>query len=326
MKDAADSMKRKISEADPMVVKVIYTRNASNNRVQKTSLPCAIAFDLDETLGSFSDFYSIWARIEDAEKTQSNFNEIMDLYPEFLRVGILSILRYIKSKQDAGICLPIYIYTNNQCKDVSWIYKLIEYLEYRVSEFSDKTPFSLHLGSGESFNTYAGSLRNCPKEEDIPAKIFARPICAFKIRGKRVEPLRTTHEKTYADFVKCSMLSASHELCFIDDAYYTKMKNRKVYYIQPPPYVHRVMYREVVRRFLESNIYGRLYPDRSPDRNIPSIVSPDIDAESEWTEKDERKITNKIMYNIREFFLIHSRKRATKKREYKIGNFTRKKR
>ena len=276
-----------------MDVNVIYT---SNNRLAKTNLPCAIAFDLDETLGSFSDFYSIWARLEEREKTQTNFNAIMDIYPEFLRVGILSILRYIKSKQDIGVCLPIYIYTNNQCEDVCWIYKLIEYLEYRVSP-----------------------------------KIFARPICAFKIRGKRIESGRTTHEKTYADFVRCSMLSASQELCFIDDVYYRKMKNRKVFYIQPPPYVHRVPHREVIDRFLKSDVYKKIYPDRlshrfSPGQNIflQSDTDSDIESETEWSEKDERKITNKIMYNIREFFLIHSRKRLTKKREYRIGNFTRK--
>ncbi len=285
--------------ADGMKVKVIYNR-ASNNRDQKITLPCAIAFDLDETLGSFSDFYSVWARLDDDAKTQSNFNEIIDLYPEFLRVGILSILRYIKSKQDSGVCLPIYIYTNNQCEDVSWIYKLIHYLEY--SMMSNK--------------------------QDNPTKIFARPICAFKIRGKRVEPGRTTHEKTYADFVRCSMLSASHELCFIDDVFYKKMKNRKVYYIQPPPYVHQVNFREVVHRFLTSDVYRRIYPDRkstlTPDIFLPQETNDDDAMKNEWNEKDEKRITNKIMYNIREFFLIHSRRRATKKREYRIGNFTRK--
>ena len=337
----ADEMK--VTEG--MKVKVIYTHH-SNNRVQKTTLPCAIAFDLDETLGSFSDFYSIWARLEDDTKTQSNFNEIMDMYPEFLRVGILSILKYIKSKQDAGVCLPIYIYTNNQCEDVSWIYKLIEYLEYRVwaiptvkQERGNRAADNVgicnilhaklfHNLFGESCNSYthrsSNSPPNSPKECNT-AKIFARPICAFKIRGKRVEPGRTTHEKTYADFVQCSMLSSSHELCFIDDVFYRKMKNRKVYYIQPPPYVHQVPYGEVVHRFLTSNIYRRLYANRTPSSNTPVMFIDASDNTTEWSEKDERKITNKIMYNIREFFLIHSRKRATKKREYRIGNFTRKK-
>ena len=274
-----------------MNANVIYT--SSINRTNM--LPNAIAFDLDETLGSFSDFHSIWSRLEIDMQTQSTFNEILDLYPEFLRVGIFPVLRYIKGKQDSGRCLPIFIYTNNQCEDLSWIYKLIYYLE----------------------------LKLCP---DNPVKIFARPILAFKINGKRIEPNRTSHEKTYSDFVKCSMLSTSHEICFIDDIYYSKMKHRRVYYIQPPPYVHSTSDREVINRFISSDLHKKLYPDRtlySASGYTSSQFIPKIDALS---VKEEQKITNRIMYFIREFFLISSRKRVTRKRVTRIGNFSRKKR
>jgi hypothetical protein len=285
-----------------MDVKLIYTSTA---RPSPTNLPKAIAFDLDETLGSFSDFYSIWARLEPHMKTQPIFNEIMDLYPEFLRVGILSILRYIRGKQETGHCLPIYIYTNNQCEDVEWIYRLIDYLELRVRS---------------------------------PATLFARPICAFKIGGKRIEPGRTTHEKTYGDFVRCSMLSTSHDLCFVDDVYYKKMKHKRVFYIQPPPYVHSVPYREVIRRFLESDIYKKLYTDRiQPTKQMrsdthfcsallgmSSTTPPDY-TDNVSEEQEERKITSKIMYHIREFFLVRTKKNSTKRRKPKLGNFTRRK-
>lgn len=351
-----------------MDVKVMYTSISRG----PSSVPNAIAFDLDETIGSFSDFYSIWARLEPSMKTQQIFEEIMDLYPEFLRVGIYPILRYIRTKQEVGCCLPVYIYTNNQCEDVSWIYQLIDYLETRV--FSGKT-----------------------------VKIFARPICAFKINGRIIELGRTTHEKTYSDFVRCSMLSTSHELCFIDDIYHKKMKNRRVYYIQPPPYVHSLSYKKVVDRFLASAVYRKLYPTRCMESNekygiascslhdssdISCLHNPCISTSAylcasatpfesaknvghelrseptrsegeislapltqrgtahlyrksnhdvqieEWNvrnrpdksnEKEEQKITNKIMYHIREFFLISSRRRATKKNTNRIGNFSRKK-
>ena len=271
-----------------MDVKVIYTTSTLR---KSDMLPNAIAFDLDETLGSFSDFHSIWARLEPRMQTQSTFNEILNLYPEFLRVGILSILRYIKSKQEVGRCLPVFIYTNNQCDDLEWIYKLIHYLEWKLDPTN-------------------------------PVKIFARPILAFKINGKRVEPNRTTHEKTYSDFVKCSMLSTSHEICFIDDMYYTKMKHQRVYYIQPPPYIHSTPYREVVDRFTSSAIYSKLYPDRMTASSLSTTISPRKD---ELTLKEEQKTTNKIMYFIREFFLISSRKRVSRKRKPNVGNFSRKK-
>jgi hypothetical protein len=221
-------------------------------------------------------------------RTQPVFNDIMDLYPEFLRVGILSVLRYIKGKQERGRCLPIFIYTNNQCEDVSWIYKLINYLEWKLSP-------------------------------DNPVQIFARPILAFKIKNIRIEPNRTTHEKTYSDFISCSMLSTSHDVCFIDDIYYKKMKNRRIYYIQPPPYIHAIKYQDVMNRFTCSELYAKLYPNRINTDNREESVDILI-------HKEEQKMTNKIMYYIREFFLISSRKRISRKKIHNFGNFTRKKR
>ena len=270
-------------------VKVLYSSK------RKQLLPNAIAFDLDETIGSFSDFHSIWARLENNMKTQPTFNAIMDLYPEFLRVDIFSVLRYIRMKQLSGHCLPIFIYTNNQCENVHWIYQLIYYLESRV---------------------YPGTI----------VEMFARPICAFEIRGKRIEPKRTTGEKTYSDFVSCSMLSTSHEVCFIDDLYHSKMKNRRVYYIQPPPYIHAISYREVVDRFLMSDIYKRLYPERSITPISVPIEPSHHTTDKVRTKKQEQQVTNKMMYYIREFFLVSSKKRSTKKRHAQIGNFSRKKR
>ena len=266
-----------------MDVKLIYT---STNRVGSNSVPNAIAFDLDETIGSFSDFYSIWARLEPSMKTQPIFEDILDLYPEFLRVGFFAILRYVFTKQESGNCLPIYIYTNNQCEDISWIYKLVDYLESRV--FPGKT-----------------------------VKLFARPILAFKIKDKIVEKNRTTHEKTYKDFVKCSMLSTSSELCFVDDIYHKKMKHPRVYYIQPPPYVHSLSHKEVVDRFIESDVYRKLYPSRKVDslKNTNARAEEQVD---ELIEKDEQRITNKIMYFIREFFFVSAKKRATKRRRPKM--------
>jgi hypothetical protein len=254
-------------------VKLIYNSFKQNN------LPNAIAFDLDETIGSFSDFHSLWSRLEPEMQTQEIFNDTMDLYPEFLRVGIVPVLSFIQTKQESGRCLPIYIYTNNQCEDVTWIDRLIYYLELRV-----------------------GGTK--------PNKLFAKPICAFKIRDRFIEPGRTTHEKTYSDFVRCSMLKTEN-LCFIDDTYYDKMKRRNVYYIKPPPYIHTLTHKQVVNRFLTSDIYRRLYPDNP----VETPLKPNFDI---LNYEKERSITNKILYYIREFFFIYSKRNNTKKRK-KLG-------
>ena len=71
-----------------------------------------IIFDLDETLGSFSDMESLWSGIHNYIKIQENalnkidinqnaFNQLMDIYPEFLRTGILEILSYFVNKKRA---------------------------------------------------------------------------------------------------------------------------------------------------------------------------------------------------------------------------------
>ena len=62
-----------------------------------------VVFDLDETLGYFTLFGMFWECLINIfkEKTlnQNYFNEILDLYPEFIRPNIINILKYIKKKK-----------------------------------------------------------------------------------------------------------------------------------------------------------------------------------------------------------------------------------
>ena len=56
-------------------------------------------FDLDETLGSFSDMYILWKGIKHLRESiifdKSLFRNIINLFPEFLRYGIATILQYL---------------------------------------------------------------------------------------------------------------------------------------------------------------------------------------------------------------------------------------
>ena len=266
------------------LVKTIY--NASIHPLLLK--PKAVAFDLDETIGSFSDLYIIWCKLHKEMQTQFTFNKLLDLYPEFLRIGILHILEFLKTKIVGGQCLPIFIYTNNQCEDVSWVERIISYLESHVSN-----------------------------NAEIPDKLFARPICAFKINRVRVEPNRTTHEKTYKDFIRCSMLKRT-DLCFIDDASHDKMKHKRVYYIQPPPYFHTLSRPEVIDRVMRSDL-SKILRARL-DLEIPE--HPHINKS--LFEKREQEIANKIMYYMREYFFVSMRRCVTKKTGQQIGRFSRK--
>jgi hypothetical protein len=86
------------------------------------SLSKIVIFDLDETLGYFLELGIFWDSLKLYKKhkknnagefTQLDFNEILDLYPEFVRPNIFPILKYLKRKTENGECNGVMIYTNN---------------------------------------------------------------------------------------------------------------------------------------------------------------------------------------------------------------------
>jgi hypothetical protein len=271
--------------------------------------PKAVAFDLDETLGTFADLYLLWVKLKPLWRTQAVFHQLLALYPEFLRVGIVSVLSFLREKMESGECLPIYIYTNNQCACAHWVEFVLSYFDRQV------------LGASISSSTTAAPASSSPAPvRPALTTIFARPVCAYKIGDQRVEPNRTTHHKTYRDFVSCSMLhDHTHEMCFIDDQDHLHMKHRKVYFIQPPPYHHRLAYECIVGRFVSSDLYrsiggteGLVCGGMSFVRAsaLPSRPPPPPN----WLEK-EREITQKIMYYVREFFFVALRRKTTRRRK-----------
>ena len=84
--------------------------------------PKIVVFDLDETLGYFVELGMLWDALNDYIQRhkidkpidQTLFNEVLDLYPEFLRPNILKILLYLKKRKQKSHCSKILIYTNNQ--------------------------------------------------------------------------------------------------------------------------------------------------------------------------------------------------------------------
>lgn len=248
--------------------KMIYSKD--KGPVKKT-----VAFDLDETLGNFSDLFLLWVRIPMLDRTQLTFNRLLDLYPEFPRVGIFAVLQMLKMKILAGECRPIYLYTNNQCEPDSWVYFILAYFEIKTGVQ------------------------------------FARPICAYKIGNRRVEPKRSTNAKTYADFAKCSNLQQPFELCFIDDRNHTGMRRSRVYYIRPPPYFHLMTRDDIEDRFNASE-FGHQMSAAGVNYSAPT---------AEWKQQ-QQIITNKITYYLREFFSMSLLKRGkgrTKKRRQGFG-------
>lgn len=272
----------------------------------KTYFPKIIVFDLDETLGSFSDMESLWSGINSYAKLtetpqyfdQCDFDCIMDLYPEFLRTGILEILSFVNSKKRDKECFRLYIYTNNQCHE-SWTNMISKYISSKV-----------------------GSAIN----------IFDRNICAFRCGDRIIEPGRTTNDKTYNDFIQCIMLTKTIELCFIDNTYFDKMKHDKVYYIQPRSYYHGLSYKEIMNRYTNTITGSISYSINQSPGFMEFMYNWFIMKESTsfYKTKSPKEyeadniIHQKIMYNIRDFFFMSTRNAYTKKIRSYRGKYTKK--
>lgn len=279
------------------------------------SRPKVVAFDLDETIGSFTDLYLIWKTIftkelytgaVDRNTIQKIFNDLLDLYPEFLRYGILHILEFIKTKIQRGESHRIYLYTNNQCdysveahvvcpNPTEWVEMIIIYLNVKLG---------------------------------VKETIFAKPICAFKINNRIIEPLRETTNKTHRDFLKCSILPKTTEICFIDNTYYPKMCHDKVYYIQPPPYVHSLSRNDMIDRFVKSSFhkqlirqfgYSKFSGEETYAESLPKIDNLPIFARNTMTPENLD-----LLYYIKEFFCMTTQVEHTRRHKTRIGRFTRK--
>jgi len=82
----------------------------------RTRATRVIVFDLDETLGHFVElgiFCDVIEKYQKSKLTTTEFNNIMDLFPIFLRTDILKILTYLKTQKQQGTLNKVYIYTNN---------------------------------------------------------------------------------------------------------------------------------------------------------------------------------------------------------------------
>jgi hypothetical protein len=259
----------------------------------------SIVFDLDETVGSFSDLHILWMGLEHirtADKDQqTGFNKVLDLYPEFLRYGILSIFDYLMVKKKQAVYDKMYLYTNNHCPP-PWVSLLCNYIQCKLK-------------------TTDGDL-------------FDKIISAFKMNKKNLEIPRTTAQKTHSDFIRCSLLPATAEICFIDDSRHTNMINDRVYYIQPAPYHHGLTHETIVHRFVHSDIglsvssffaTGLQEPAKNKEKLAGFLtdwfggnVQPNM-----YPAKNEEMdifVAQKIMYHIKEF-LYYSSRRSNKTRK-----------
>jgi hypothetical protein len=186
-----------------------------------------VVFDLDETLGYFLEFGVFWdalmLHVNQADlTTQEVFNNVLDLYPEFIRPNILSVLKYLKRQKISGLCRNVMIYTNNR-------------------------------GPSE----WANCIKNYIHAK-LEYNLFDQIIGAFKVNGQQVEICRTTNNKTKDDFIRCTKLPENIEICFIDNEYHPNMDKHDIYYIKLNSYIYTLDPEIMINRLTSNRILKQL--------------------------------------------------------------------
>lgn len=246
-----------------------------------------IVLDLDETVGDFTEMIILWQIIQSqTTMSQGDFNAFADIFPEFFRIGIFTILEYLHKKKQKGQCAHIYLYTNNRYSP--------EFPNLIAHYISDK----LHLNHENPF--------------------FDKTICAFKLGDKIIEKDRSEHKKSHNDFIRCTMLPKSTEICFIDDYFHKKMCHDKIYYIQPLPYNHDLSPNTIATRACSR--MPQWFSEKRALMQLLSIRENHYYISYEW----RCRISQKIMYYIKEFFHLTTFVPRTRKNNKNIGKFTRK--
>uniref|UniRef100_A0A6C0LEK5 Uncharacterized protein n=1 Tax=viral metagenome TaxID=1070528 RepID=A0A6C0LEK5_9ZZZZ len=263
-----------------------------------------VVFDMDETLGYFVEFGIFWEAIHSFFKGEMKmefvdsleFYDILNLYPEFIRPNIYSILNYLKHKMMVQELDGIMIYTNNQGPRV-WVHLIKDYFEKKI---------------------------NYP--------LFTQIIAAFKVNGKQVEMGRTTNDKTLDDFFRCTRLPTNAHICFLDDCYYPNMHGDNVYYIKVRPYIYDLSFEMMIRRFLESDIGQQLLISTATQTSFKTYVLTFmtqfkfLSAKKTKEEYEIDKIvTKKTMVHLQTFFaknktypiLKHKIRHTTRSKSYK---------
>jgi len=238
-----------------------------------------VVFDLDETLGYFTEFgifYDCLKKYLMLENnttilTQADFNDILDLFPEFLRPNIINILTYLKRKKDTKCCHKMMIYTNNTGPR-EWAHHIISYFESKIKY-----------------------------------KLFDQIIAAFKINGKHIEICRTTHNKSHKDLIRCTKIPHNAEICFLDDTFYSEMANENIYYINVKPYYYDLKFGEMLTKFKNSDCGKRII--KNDTSNFDNLMNESFkNYNYECLDKNLKEyeidhvLGKQIMSHLQEFF------------------------
>lgn len=248
----------------------------------------AVVFDLDNTLGSFSQLYTFWnltkVFLKNSNLQDKYFFYILDKFPNFLRPQIIKLLKIIKNKKIQKVCNYVMIYTNNHAPNY-WCDLIKKYLEYKLNY-----------------------------------KLFDKTIRAFKIDGKKIEICRTSYTKSYRDFINCTKLPKNTKVCFIDDVYHEQMIDENVLYIKINPYHHNENYSIMCKKFYNKNKH--LF-NKSVNEYENFIILNTSNENLNFLNKSNKELnmeklfTHNMLIEINKFF--NMRENKTRKNKTKLN-------
>lgn len=196
-----------------------------------------IVFDLDETIGNFEQLGILW----DALETKKEFHKLskQDIFHILDLFPELFRPRFFElMKYLKTHRIKTAIFTNNQGPP-EWVQLFADYTSYKIGH---------------------------------PA--FNRIVRIWKLGNKIIEPCRTSNDKRYEDFLKCTGYPPNTQVCFMDDQLHQGMKHPNVYYIHLRPYVYHYSFKEMIRRLLTSGVahkFVKQFPQLSSKEAMQSI-------------------------------------------------------
>lgn len=253
-------------------------------------------FDLDKTIGYFTQIAIFVEGVEHFLKRKLNKNElfkIFDIFPEIFRPDTMSIFKYLKKLKQKIKCVKVMIYTNNMGPK-SWVYDIKNYIETKLN-----------------------------------SKLFDRTIAAWKVDDKIYEKKRTTHEKTIKDLLRCGNLKNTSKIVFLDDMYHPHMNDKSVKYLKVLAYKHDIKFELMVHKFLKNSI-GRLIK-KSEHNNFKNYIlefSRDDPLGFKYVVSNtstRKKYKREILGQLKSFVKENKHNISRKKRKRKIKNKTMKK-
>lgn len=246
-------------------------------------IPYIVVFDMDETLGHFEQINIFWQVLSQYLKKENKYKlekkilfDIIDIFNKILRPKILNILQYLKKKKQEKLCDKVIIFTNNTSK--KWSYLISEYFNYKLEE-----------------------------------KLIDQVICAYKVKGKIVEPNRTQYDKSFNDFINCTKLNKDSQICFFDDVRHPDMEHENVVYLRIKPYVFSYTNETLIADFYNKN--KDLIENKKDYQDFMltnmNLYNYDFYTKSILEQKIDTLLTKRLLQHLDEFFAGSQQKRFT---------------